>query len=93
MPENAGIFKKFGKKVFMIALKARHAMGSGAFNQQIQNGCGVLPAIDIVAEEDVHSFGYWVFLKILIYPRKQLFEQIRPTVDIADRVNAQLFWQ
>jgi hypothetical protein len=34
-----------------------------------------------------------VFLEILIDPRKQLFEQIRPTVDIADRVNAQPFWQ
>jgi len=44
-------------------------------------------------EEDVNSFGYWVFLEILIYPRKQLFEQIRPTVDIADRVNAQPFRQ
>ena len=66
--ENAGIFEKFGKKVFMIALEARQAMGSGAFDQQIQNGRGVLPAVDIVAEEDVNSFAYWVFLKILIYP-------------------------
>ena len=93
MLENAGIFEKFEKKEFMIALKARHAMGAGAFDQQIQNGRGVLPAVDIVAEEDVKCFAYRVFLEILIYPRKQLFEQIRPTVDIADRVNAQPFWQ
>ena len=88
MLENTGIFKKFGKKDFMIALEARHAMGSGAFDQQIQNGRGILPTVDIVAEEDVNRFGNWVFFEILIDPRKQLFEQIRPTVDIAHRVNA-----
>ena len=93
MLENAGIFEKFGKKVFMIALEAQHAMGFGAFDQQIQNGCGVLPAVDIVAEKDVNGFAYWVFVEILIYPRKQCLEQIRPAVDIADRVNPQPFWQ
>ena len=43
-------------------------MGSGAFDQQIQDGRGVRPAVDIVAEEDVKCFAYWVFIKILIYP-------------------------
>ena len=56
MLENAGIFEKFGKKDFMIALEARHAMGAGAFDQQIQNRRGILPAVDIVAEKDVKWF-------------------------------------
>jgi hypothetical protein len=71
----------------MVALQEYGFMGFAMFDQSIDRPARRRPAIDIVAQKHVYRSPRRPERDIGFDPRQQFFEQIEPTVDVANGIN------
>src|SRR5579885_1350878 len=85
--EDARIFQKFDQENLVITFEAHGPARLPALDQEIKDARWVRPAVDVIAHENLDRLGNRMLLKIFVDAQQKAFEQIRPAMDIADRIN------
>ncbi len=88
MVQECRVLQEIKQECFVVAFEKNHLRLVVGLDQKIKNLLRGRAAIDIVAEKNCNRLRYWMESDIDLNLQKEWRQKISPTMDVADRVDA-----